>query len=102
MAARYKLWLRGNKLWLRDNKLWLRRGTLNPGPGGIGRTKLKSTLLFGVAIHLNMKMGAKSPGLVYLVWFGRYGLCLFDGGGNFSVSKYYCCLLYTSPSPRDH
>ena len=30
MAARYKLWLRGNKLWLRENKLWLRRGTLNP------------------------------------------------------------------------
>ena len=46
------------------NKLWLRRGTLNPGPGGIGMTKLKSTLLFGVAIHLNMKMGAKSPGWV--------------------------------------
>ena len=64
MAARYKLWLRGNKLWLRDNKLWLRQGTLNPGPGGIGMTKLKSTLLFGVATHLNMKMGAKSPGLV--------------------------------------
>ena len=70
MAARYKLWLRGNKLWLRENKLWLRRGTLNLGLGGIGMTKLKSTLLFGVAIHLNMKMGAKSPGLVLfgLVW----------------------------------
>ena len=87
MAAQYKLWLRRNKLWLRENKLWLRRGTLNSGPGGIGMTKLKSTLLFGVAIHLNMKMGSKSPGLV---WFGRYGLGLFDGGGNFSVGEYYC------------
>ena len=71
MAARYKLWLRRNKLWLRENKLWLRRGTLNSGPGGIGMTKLKSTLLFGVAIHLNMKMGSKSPGLV---WFGLVGM----------------------------
>ena len=72
MAAQYKLWLRRNKLWLRENKLWLRRGTLNLGPGVIGMAKLKSTLLFGVAIaiHLNMKMGAKSPGLVLfgLVW----------------------------------
>ena len=45
-------------------KLWLRQQTLNLGPGGIGMAKLKSTLLLGVAIHLNMKMGAKSPGLV--------------------------------------
>ena len=50
MAARYKL--------------WLRRQTLNLGLAGIGMAKLKSTLLFGVAIHLNLKMGTKSPGLV--------------------------------------
>ena len=50
MAARYKL--------------WLRRQTLNLGLGGIRMAKLNSTLLFGVVIRLNVKMGAKSPGLV--------------------------------------
>ena len=50
MAARYKL--------------WLRRQTLNLGLGGIGMAKLNLTLLFGVAIHLNTKVGGKSPGLV--------------------------------------
>ena len=73
MAARYKLWLRRNKLWLRENKLWLRRGTLNLGLGGFGMTKLKSTLLFGVAIFLNMKMGAYKSWFGF-IWFGLVGM----------------------------
>ena len=73
MAARYKLWLRGNKLWLRENKLWLRRGTLNPGPGGIRMTKLKSTLLFGVGYTSKHEDGGKQSWFG-LIWFGLVGM----------------------------
>ena len=36
-------------------------GTPNLAPGGIGMAKIKSILLFGVAIHLNMKMWKYGP-----------------------------------------
>ena len=54
--------------------------------------ELKPALLFGVTLHFKMKMGPKSPGLIWfgLVWFGWYGSDLFDGELNFSVGKYYC------------
>ena len=38
--------------------------------------ELKSALFFGVTIHFKIKMGANSPGLVWLglVWFGLVGM----------------------------
>ena len=54
--------------------------------------ELESALLFGVTIHFKIKMGANPPGSVWFgfIWFGWYGLDLFDGEGNFSVGEYYC------------
>ena len=48
---------------------------------------LRSALLFGETMYFKMKVGAKSRGFI---WFGWYGLDLFDGEGNFSSGEYYC------------
>ena len=45
--------------------------TLSLGQGSFGMAELKSSLLFGVTIHFEMKMGQNSRGLV---WFGLVGM----------------------------
>ena len=54
--------------------------------------ELRSALLFGVSTHFKIKMGANTPGSVWFgfIWFGWYGLDLFDGEEKFLSGEYYC------------